>query len=63
MKKVLYIIICIGLFFSSCSNQTKDDNRSITIFCAASLTDVISEIANGFEKKEQIKVKLNLACS
>ena len=63
MKKVLYIIICIGLFFSSCANKTKDESKSITIFCAASLTDVISEIVAGFEEKEQIEVKLNLASS
>jgi molybdate transport system substrate-binding protein len=63
MKKVLYILICIGLFFSSCYNQAKDENKSITIFCAASLTDVISEIVSDFEEKEQIEVKLNLASS
>ncbi len=63
MKKVFYIIIGIGLFFSSCSNKTKDESKSITVFCASSLTDVISEIISDFEQKEQIEVKINLASS
>ena len=63
MKKALYIIICIGLFFSSCSNKTKDESKSITVFCAASLTDVVSEITSKFEKEKKVVVKLNFASS
>ena len=63
MKKILYIIIGVSLFFSSCSSKKKDESKSITIFCAASLTDVISEIVSDFKENEQVEVKLNLASS
>ena len=63
MKKLLYILIGVSLVFTSCSNKKKDENKVITLFCAASLTDVISEIASDFKKKERVEVKLNLASS
>ena len=63
MKKILYILIGINLFFSSCANKKKDENKSITVYCAASLTNVISEIVSDFKEKEKVEVKLNLASS
>ena len=60
MKPVLYIII-IALFFSACTGNSKREKKELVVFCAASLTDVISEITSEFEKENQVEVKLNLA--
>ena len=63
MKKHALYFIFLGLIFHGCRNQKKDPGNDLMIFCAASLTDVISEITSKYEKENNIKVKLNLASS
>lgn len=62
MKLVLYFILTIVLF-SACSPKSKTGKKEIVVFCAASLTEVVSEISSEFEKKNQADVKINLASS
>lgn len=62
MKLGLYCILTI-ILFSACCPKNKAEKKEIVVFCAASLTDVISEIVSDFGEKEQIDVKLNLASS
>lgn len=62
MKTGLYIIILV-LLFSACSQKKDGNENEITVFCAASLTDVISEITSEYEKENAVEVKLNFASS
>lgn len=62
MKTGLYIIIIV-LLFSACSQKKEHNKKEITVFCAASLTDVIREISKEFQKEYDVEVKLNLASS
>ena len=61
--KIFFYIILTFIFLSSCKGHQNKNNNELVIFCAASLTDVISEIADNFEKEFQTDVKLNLASS
>jgi molybdate transport system substrate-binding protein len=62
MKLFRYILI-IAIILPSCSNDREKEKKELVVFCAASLTDVISEIAIDFEKTFETDVKLNLASS
>ncbi len=62
MKTGLSIIFIVLLFFG-CSQTKKSEKSELVIFCAASLTDVVTEIASGFEVEYHIQVKLNFASS
>lgn len=62
MKKfTLYIIVCVSVI--ACQTKPKTENPKIMVFCAASLTNVISEIAANFEKENNIELQLNFASS
>ncbi|WP_339738135.1 molybdate ABC transporter substrate-binding protein [uncultured Sunxiuqinia sp.] len=60
-RKITYLLIVFLCF--CCSRSEKDKALEITVFAAASLTDVISEVAAQFEKEYDITVRLNLAGS
>jgi molybdate transport system substrate-binding protein len=62
MKRVLYTIIIV-LLFSGCTQKKKSSENELVVFCAASLTDVISELTSAFEKENHVQVKMNLASS
>ncbi|WP_075589704.1 molybdate ABC transporter substrate-binding protein [Labilibacter marinus] len=59
MKGVIYTIIAIVI--CSCTNTVKQDNLSI--FVAASLTNVMNELVDSFRVNNQVKVNLNYASS
>lgn len=63
MKRIALYIIVLGLFFPECAHQKKSSDYKLVVFCAASLTDVISEITNDFEQEFNADVKLNIASS
>ncbi|WP_372751534.1 molybdate ABC transporter substrate-binding protein [Labilibaculum sp.] len=58
--KVFLLLVCCIL--QSCSSTPKQTN-SITVFAAASLTDVMTEIASQFKKETGYSVRLNFASS
>ncbi len=62
MKNGVYILI-VSLLVFGCKSVKKDKNSELVVFCAASLTDVISDITSEFEKENKVQVKLNLASS
>lgn len=49
--------------FSSCLQKKNTSENDLVVFCAASLTDVMSEIIADYENKNQVQVKINLASS
>ena len=62
MKNGLLFLIILSLF--SCSGERKKDKKQeLFVFAAASLTDVITELAEVFEQDNGVKVKLNFAAS
>ncbi|WP_097027539.1 molybdate ABC transporter substrate-binding protein [Clostridium peptidivorans] len=67
MKK--YILICV--LFISCffmfvgcnDSSTKENEKSLVISAASSLTDPLNEIKTNFEKENNIKININYAGS
>lgn len=57
-----YIVLIIVLL-SACAPKKTKENKELLVFCAASLTGVISEIVSNFENEQNVTVKLNLASS
>lgn len=65
MKQFRYLAYFLALVFLSagCGQQKSHKEEKILVFCAASLNDVISDIATSFEKETKFSVKLNFASS
>ncbi len=61
IKHILVFIIL--MVFVSCNIKDKKNQNQLTIFCASSLTDVITELIDEFEEGNNVKVKLNVASS
>lgn len=62
MKKIIIPLIAVLLF--SCSGNRKSiEKQNLYVFAAASLSDVITEIADSFSVGKSVEVKLNLAAS
>lgn len=62
MKFLRYILL-FAILFQGCNTGHEKDKEDLMVFCAASLTDVISEIVNDFENDSGTEVKLNFASS
>lgn len=58
--KILYLLLFI--FLISCSSGNKSKN-SISVFAAASVTNVMTEIAGEFKNETGIRIQLNFASS
>ena len=57
------VLFVLFVFSFSCKNKKGKPSEEIMVFCASSLTDVISDIINEFEKENNVAVNLNLASS
>jgi molybdate transport system substrate-binding protein len=62
MKRVFYALLAL-LILASCNGTRKVNENEIKVFAAASLTDVVTELAQKFEQEYNVTVKLNLAAS
>ncbi len=62
MKRILYAMLSLFLLVS-CSGSKRVNEKEIKVFAAASLTDVITKLAQKFEQEYNVTVKLNLAAS
>ncbi|MBL4560727.1 MAG: molybdate ABC transporter substrate-binding protein [Labilibaculum sp.] len=60
--KPSYLFLFLFGFLLSCSSHNKSTN-SISLFAAASVTEVMTEIAGEFKKETGISVRLNFASS
>lgn len=56
-------IFLLFIVFNSCKKHAKSNTPTLTIFAAASLSDVLSEIAYLFEQQHAVKVRFNNASS
>ncbi|HKL32633.1 MAG TPA: molybdate ABC transporter substrate-binding protein [Tangfeifania sp.] len=61
--KIFRYIFLLTVLIPACNNNRGNEKNELVLFCAASLTDVISEITSDFEKENNVEVKLNLASS
>ncbi len=61
MKQIGLLLIAVLLF--SCTGKKKQEKQELYVFAAASLSDVISEIADSFKVNRNLELKLNLAAS
>ena len=61
--KIFRYILPIVIFLTACNTDREKGKDELVVFCAASLTDVISEITSEYEKECGVEVKLNLASS
>ena len=61
-SKCLVLYLIASFFLVACVSKEKKENQ-ITLFAAASLTDVISEIAQEYTLKTNVEVRLNFASS
>ncbi|MCY1723411.1 molybdate ABC transporter substrate-binding protein [Prolixibacteraceae bacterium Z1-6] len=62
MKKyTLYIIVLFFLF--ACGRKAKTESNEMLVFCAASLTNVITELAEKYEMENEVDFQLNFASS
>lgn len=58
------ILILLATLLFSCSGKKKQvEKQELFVFAAASLSDVISEIADSFKVDKNIEIKLNVAAS
>ncbi len=55
--------LLISLFMISCRSSEKRPDDEVMVFCAASLTNVITELKDSFMLQNTASVKLNLASS
>ncbi len=61
--KIFCCILLLAILFPGCNSNREKDKDELVVFCAASLTDVISEITGNFENDSGTEVKLNFASS
>jgi len=62
LKRTIHYIIVL-LFIFGCNSKQKPEQSKVLVFCAASLTNVISELADSFQVKYNVAVQLNFASS
>lgn len=59
----IFSVIVVGLLIFSCSNSSTKNQKSLNVFCASSLTNVMTEIGNAFEAETGMTVQFNFASS
>jgi len=62
MKTIPISIACLSLLIS-CQQRIDNEVNTITVFCAAGLINVITELSDSFSIENDIDIKLNLASS
>src|ERR1700693_6071932 len=65
MKKLLgiWLVVCTCLPGGQAAAAAVDDSSSITVFAAASLTNVLQELGDAFTKDSSIAVRFSFAAS
>ena len=71
MKKIIFITLLISYLFISCgssnttdnTSKTNTENKEISVLAAASLTDVLTELANNYKTETGTTVTFSFASS
>lgn len=59
---LIYFFLFI-ILLSSCQIKSDKNEATVTVFCAAGLADVITELGDSFSMNNQVDIKINLASS
>ena len=60
MRKLVFAIF---VFLLACQTSNKKGKEEINVYCAASLTGVVSDLSEIYQCKNNIKINLNFASS
>ena len=63
MKKIIFITLLISYLFISCGSSKNAENKEILVLAAASLTDVLTELANNYKTETGTTVTFSFASS
>ncbi|KLI31615.1 molybdate ABC transporter substrate-binding protein [Brachyspira hyodysenteriae] len=63
MKKIIFITLLISYLFISCGSSKTAENKEILVLAAASLTDVLTELANNYKTETGTTVTFSFASS
>ena len=67
MKKIIFAFFLISYLFVSCNQsnntQSNSENKEIYVLAAASLTDVLTELANNYKKETSTEIIFSFASS
>ena len=67
MKKIIFVFFLISYLFVSCNQsnntQSNSENKEIYVLAAASLTDVLTELANNYKKETSTEIIFSFASS
>ena len=67
MKKIIFVFFLISYLFVSCNQsnntQSNSENKEISVLAAASLTDVLTELANNYKQKTSTEIIFSFASS
>lgn len=67
MKKIIFVFFLISYLFVSCNQsnntQSNSENKEIYVLAAASLTDVLTELANNYKQKTSTEIIFSFASS
>ena len=62
MKKIIFVFFLISYLFVSCNQsnntQSNSENKEIYVLAAASLTDVLTELANNYKQETSTEIIL-----
>lgn len=62
MRKGLLLLSVVSASVGAC-NQSADEKHPLTVFAAASMTDVLSEIGRAFERESGFSLRFNFGAS
>ena len=67
MKKIIFVFFLISYLFVLCNQsnntQSNSENKEIYVLAAASLTDVLTELANNYKKETSTEIIFSFASS
>ncbi len=67
MKKIIFVFFLISYLFVSCNQsnntQSNSENKEIYVLVAASLTDVLTELANNYKQETSTEIIFSFASS
>ena len=67
MKKIIFVFFLISYLFVSCNQsnntQSNSENKEIYVLAAASLTDVLTELANNYKQETSTEIIFSFASS
>ena len=59
----LFVLVTAFVFFDACHKPQKTEKRTLSVFCAAGLTDAMTEFRDSFVRQYPVELRLNLASS